>query len=76
MLYMLWLDMTCASDEKTAGAADGASDHSVSPGVGREGFPPTSCHSLGHCIVPLMLSLDEPAWEARGQGLSQGTTDE
>lgn len=68
--------VTCVSDEKTAEAAEEASHHRISSGVGREGFPPTSCPSLGHCIVPLMLSLDEPAWEVRGRGLSPSTMDE
>lgn len=51
---------------KRLGAADEASHHSMSSGMGREGFSPTSCSSLGHCIASLMLSLDGPAWEARG----------
>lgn len=75
-LYVLWLEMIRASGEKAAGAADRASHQSVSPGVGREGFPPSTCPSPGHCIVPSMLSLDEPAQEARGWGLSQSTMDE
>lgn len=75
-LYMLWLCMTCVSDEKTLGAADEASHYSTSTDVGMKLFSSASCPSLGHCTAPLMLSLDEPAWEVRDGGLSQGTMDE
>lgn len=55
--------MTCLSDEKTAGAANEASHHSTSPGVGREGFPFTSHPSL-HFAINAFPGLSPPGKQA------------